>query len=292
MDNVLFTQGAPWQITSAQAPGYLAVVGSGDPTNAAAAAGFDISNAAAVMVSFEGTYTGQVVVHEQTFDPAGLIGWFPVAAAPVQGSGRASSGSSSSGQGYVLPAIGVRARIRVPTLVSGTLQARIGTENDPMMLLGASASAGGTKAVTNQALVVTASSAYASGNVLGALMTLASAVGFSGGTGVLDRVTAQCKSNQSAQIDVILFSANPTNSVFTNKAAVTVDPADWSKAIGVVHITDWTTIGTPSVGQAIGVGMDVYAQSGTSLYAVAVTRGTPTFASTSDLNIEFEIAQD
>ena len=93
----------------------------------AASTGFDIGGVSSVLISFEGTYTGLTVAHEQTLDPTGVAGWFSVAgqsAASVGTTAPITTGSAS-GSCYVFPAFGLRHRIRVTALSSGTVVVRV-----------------------------------------------------------------------------------------------------------------------------------------------------------------------
>lgn len=148
--------------------------------------------------------------------------------------------------------------------------------------------------ITTQTAVqtVTASSAYASGNAVGGLMTLASATASNGSGGLLQSVIQYTKSAQTASIDVFVFKANPSSSTCTDKTAFSLAAADFDKVIGVAHISDWTSAGTPSVGQSQSLAIPFSLASGTALYACAVTRGTPTYASTSDSEFAFQILQN
>jgi hypothetical protein len=113
--------------------------------------------------------------------------------------------------------------------------------------------------ITTQTAVqtVTASSAYTSGNAVGGLMTLPSA-------------TASC----------------------TDKTAFSLAAADFDKVVGVAHINDWTSGGTPSIGQSQNLALPVVLASGTAMYACAVTRGTPTYTSTSDVELAYRLYQN
>lgn len=133
-------------------------------------------------------------------------------------------------------------------------------------------------------------SAYATGDCVGGLMTFSTAFSESGGTGLLQRVTIMCKSAQTAQLDMILFSDNPSSSTLTDNAAIAIAAADFDKVAGVVHITDWTNLGTPSVGFAYGLALPIKG-TGTSMYGVLVSRGTPTLASTSDIKVQIQVIQ-
>lgn len=140
---------------------------------------------------------------------------------------------------------------------------------------------------------VTAASAYASGNSVGGLQTFAGAVLTNGnGTGLLQKVVINYKSLQTAQTDLLIFNANPSGTTVTDKTAFSLATADFSKLIGVVHVTDCTALGTPSVCMAGNLALPVKTATGTSLFGVLVTRGTPTFTATTDVSVTLQILQD
>jgi hypothetical protein len=134
--------------------------------------------------------------------------------------------------------------------------------------------------------------AYAAGNVVGGLLTLTGAVGGTATTALLHKVNLMCKSSQSSQFDVLIFHTNPTNSTFTDKTALAVNVLDFDKIGAVVHVTDWTNLGTPSIGLATNLAISVKGLASQTIYAVIVARGTPTFASTSDITASFTFIQD
>jgi len=142
------------------------------------------------------------------------------------------------------------------------------------------------------AQTVTASSAYTAGNAVGGLITFSNAARASGaagtpGTGgLVQSVVVSSKTAQSSQMDLILFNANPSGSTCTDKTAVDVVAADFDKIVGIAHVTDWTALGsTRSAGQAQSLAMPYALVSATALYGCLVTRGTPTFGSTSDITV-------
>jgi hypothetical protein len=142
----------------------------------------------------------------------------------------------------------------------------------------------GQNSTLTVAQIVTASSAYVSGNAVGGLITLA---GINRGTGLsilVQSVLVTSKSAQTNPMDLLLFNANPTGSTCTDKTAVSIVAADAGKLVGVAHVTDWTSGGTASIGQMQQPPMGI-AVPATTLYACLVTRGTPTWTSTSDVSV-------
>lgn len=151
---------------------------------------------------------------------------------------------------------------------------------------------------TQIAQTVTASSAYATGNAVGGLMTVTSATrvsgtaGASGTGGLLQAVVMNTKSAQTTSTDVFIFNANPTSTTCTDKTAFALNSADFDKVVGVAHINDFTAGNVASIGQAQNLAMVYVLASATSIYACAVTRGTPTWTATSDVSFGFKMLRD
>lgn len=152
------TGGSTWAIAAAafSNPMYLSAplgkTGNADST------GFQITPGAAVVIGFQGTYTGQTVAHEQTMDPTGATGWFAVSGAPSTG-GTAVSTGATSGVSYVFTCIGVLHRITVTALSTGAIEARVRLESEAI----SSSSGGGSGGGGDVNLTQVASSAVTAG---------------------------------------------------------------------------------------------------------------------------------
>lgn len=145
---------------------------------------------------------------------------------------------------------------------------------------------GGKTVVASATPTITASSAYATGNVIGSKMTFAGLGRIAGGTGLFQMASIHSKSAQTFACDLVLFHTDPAASTFTDKTALAVNAADFDKVLGVVHINDWTNLGTPSFAEATQLAMAYKVSAGqTDVYGVLVARSTPTFGSTSDLKV-------
>lgn len=68
--------------------------------------------------------------------------------------------------------------------------------------------------------------------------------------------------------------------------------ADLGKVVGVAHLTDFTTLGTPQFGQAIGLALPFLLSFGATLYAAAVARAAITPAFNSDMVVAIRLLQD
>ena len=142
----------------------------------------------------------------------------------------------------------------------------------------------------SQTPVVSASPDYSTGDVIGAKLTFAGAVLEAGGSALFQAVTIGCKVANTAAMDLILFNADPSASTFTDNAALDINAADQAKWINTIHITDWTSGGTPSLGLAKNDAFP-FSLAGTALYGVLVARGTVNLASTSDITVSVRLVR-
>lgn len=147
--------------------------------------------------------------------------------------------------------------------------------------------------------------AYTAGDCLGGLQTISNAARFSGGGGVITSVTVLDKSpSQRAAFDIFLFNGSITAT--TDNAAFVPTDADAAKCVGVISIltTDYNTafVGavnsvafkpdtkTNTLPQAMAI--PYYCSGSTTLYAQLVTRGTPTYTSTTDIVVQLNCTLD
>ena len=158
---------------------------------------------------------------------------------------------------------------------------------------------GGTNAVfvggTSQVQVtptVTAASAYASGNVVGGLLTFNNAVQSNVLSGVLESVTLAVKSTQTASFKLYLFNGLPSTT-FADKTAPAISAADAAKLLEVITLTGGDTGLGPNatlyVADNIGKSLVL---SISTLYAVLVVVGSATFTTASDVVVTASILKD
>ena len=111
-----------------------------------------------------------------------------------------------------------------------------------------------------------ANSPHAAGSSLGGLITLQAPA-----NGSWQTITAAFSDGLTPSLDVVLFSDNPVSSTITDGAPVSVASVDLGKVIGVVHITDCSSLGSPTLCQSEP--QTVPAVSGGSVvYAAVITR--------------------
>jgi hypothetical protein len=130
--------------------------------------------------------------------------------------------------------------------------------------------------------IVTAGT-YSAGTVGGGMIALPNAF-LTANAGVLQSVRLTSKSAQTAEFDIVFFSALPST-VFTDYAAPAIVAADALLAQPPIKLTNnYSGLGTDTIYGADAIGRPIN-EVGSSAYAVITTTGTPTFASTSDITL-------
>ena len=138
-------------------------------------------------------------------------------------------------------------------------------------------------------------SAYASGDHLGDLQELVNALDDTSGTGTIVSVSVVDRDSQSAEIDVLFFSAQPTIASSDNDALDISDDEMSSKFLGAVKIesSNYISLANCSAGGVKNAGLLVSATGGSrSLWAQLRSGGSPTYGSPSNLTLKIGISQD
>lgn len=140
------------------------------------------------------------------------------------------------------------------------------------------------------ALTVTAG-AYSAGYNMGGLITFTSAFQSVPGTGALANCYVTDKVIKSVPMELIFFSSNPTNTTFTDNAALNINAADLPKISGRCQLTSFSTFSANEV-----TGCDdryIWMSSATgTVYAALVVRSAVTPASASDMNVKCFFVSD
>jgi len=152
----------------------------------------------------------------------------------------------------------------------------------------------GVKIVTIATALTVQAAAYAANDVIGGKITIANATRIAAGSGTIRSIVLNCKSTQTTAFDIIFFNADPAATTFTENGSIAVNAADFDKIFdGVVFAatTPWINVGTPSFAHA-SVALPFKLAAGTTIWACIISRGAPTFASTTDLTLTLEIEQN
>lgn len=140
--------------------------------------------------------------------------------------------------------------------------------------------------------------AYASGDLIGGKLTFTGAIKTSTGSGQVLSVLITDKNKQAEDLELILFSSNPSSTTFTDNGAFDVHASDLAKVVAVIGLGStsrfaYTVNGLVYLGNLL---IPVKALSGSSpgntLYGALVSRGTPTYTSTSAITVQITVLQD
>jgi hypothetical protein len=173
---------------------------------------------------------------------------------------------------------------------------RSGTDGDyePLQVSGGRQWVSGKPGTVLTATPTIDTAIYASGDLLGTKLTLTNAVRVASTGGKIMSVTVVDQAKQSIALDVLFFEADPTGTTFTNNAALDVADADLLNAVGSVSVVagDYIALADNSLATVKNVNLRFKLDSGTSLYACLITRGTPTYAAATDIQLKVGVEQD
>ena len=139
-------------------------------------------------------------------------------------------------------------------------------------------------------------SAYTANNAIGGLQTVSVFRTTAQPSGIINSISLASKGGLTATEVLYVFTKSPA-STCTDKAAFVLSSADLPYLVGGTPITlsPATTAGTTQTTAAASLNVSVSNQDSsptTNLYVCAVTTGTPTPASTSDLIFNYSVLQD
>jgi hypothetical protein len=130
--------------------------------------------------------------------------------------------------------------------------------------------------------------AYVAGDAVGGLLTFANAAR-SQHTGVVTTVVVSDLAAQGVDLELVLFGA--TFTATADNAPFDPSDADLLNRVGVIPIDNHFAFNDNGISQRRNVGLWFQSQS-ENLYGQLVTRGAPTYASTSDLRVTLVVALD
>lgn len=135
-----------------------------------------------------------------------------------------------------------------------------------------------------------AAAAFSANDIVGGKLTLPGAVRVAAGKGKITGLKLVDTSKQNADLLVFIFGADLAGSYADNDAEA-VTAADWLKWIGTIKIlsTDYEEMANASLVD-LGFELDVKAAAGTTLYALIVTTGTPTYGANA-LQLTFGVGE-
>jgi hypothetical protein len=147
--------------------------------------------------------------------------------------------------------------------------------------------------------MTTTSATTLTGQSIGGLQTLASAVrvsaalGASGTSGYIQDVSVSfTDAVATGPLEVWYFNANPTGSTCTNDSAFVLANADRDKVIGVADITNFKAGNTAVFAQAHNLAMGYGVASATSIFSCVVARSSFAIAGTTNASLITKVVRN
>jgi hypothetical protein len=132
--------------------------------------------------------------------------------------------------------------------------------------------------------VTTTAGAYSDGDNIGGLLKFKAADIYMDRVGYIQSAVLTDRASQEIDTDLIIFRDNPENSTFTDNAAFDVHDNDLDKILGIITFDTYKTFNDNSIASEgqLSIPFNIVESQ---IFAALVTRGTPTYASTSDITI-------
>lgn len=131
----------------------------------------------------------------------------------------------------------------------------------------------------------TSTTAYAAGDQVGTMCTLANAARVSGGTGMIVGVSLQGYNDAMGAWDVVFFDNSSVTLAADNAAFNLATDADVLESVAIVQLAGAYDLGANRIAQAYNLAVPYFCSGGTSLYAALITRGAFTNAAGETLQL-------
>lgn len=140
--------------------------------------------------------------------------------------------------------------------------------------------------------VANSTGAYAAGQQIGVPVEIKNAAEASGAAATLVSIIVLDPAKTDQPVDLFFFAKQPTGSG-ADKVAATITAADLPFLLGAVSVTSFKDLASVSAGMATSIGLKLKPLVGTtSVWMMAVARGTQNYAGTSNLNFQVGIDRD
>lgn len=131
----------------------------------------------------------------------------------------------------------------------------------------------------------TSTTAYAAGDQVGTMCTLANAGRISGGTGMIVGVSLQGYNDSMGSFDIVFFDNSAVTLAADNAAFNLATDADILESVAVVPLAGSYDLGANRVAQAYNLSVPYFCSGGTALYAALITRNNFTNAAGETLQL-------
>jgi len=145
-----------------------------------------------------------------------------------------------------------------------------------------------------EATVTNTIGTYSPGFLIGELMTLTDVDSMKSISGVFTNITVGDLDQEAVDLDLVIFTADPVNTTFTDFLALDIDEADIDKIAGNMEVrTDFSYAGgARGTSEGKNQNIVVRVRAGINVFAACVSRGAPTYTRTDALNFRFGFLED
>lgn len=192
------------------------------------------------------------------------------------------SGTATGALRVELPTNGTGVIAGITTVTTVTTVAALTTITNPVPT---------TSGSVVKEVAVTTDGAYAANDIVGGILTIATANFATTRPVLLKSLQVNDKGNNSAALHIYFFKETPSGGTYTNNGPVTWDAADSARIVGQVSIAtgDWLSDGADCMVNIGGID-NLMPLTATSLFALIIAPGTPTFAN-GDLTLKIGLVQ-
>lgn len=136
--------------------------------------------------------------------------------------------------------------------------------------------------------------AYADADVIGVPMEFRGLIVGDYGAAKVQYAQLMEQSQQEAQIDLVLFSQEiSTGATVTDNAGLDLGDVDANSIIGVITFASYVTIDTTySLSNRSNLNMPIQMSESSTVYGVLVSRGTPTFLTTDEIQVKLGVERN
>lgn len=174
----------------------------------------------------------------------------------------------------------------IPGDATNGLLVNLGANNDVV-----SARSASLRATATSAGLTTSTTAYTAGDQLGTILTFSSAVAASAGAGMLLAATLLDEVKLTGEVWLYLFDRSVT--LASDNAAATFSDSDMANCLGVVKFPQGDDVTDNRFSQVANAGIQVRANSGTSIYGALVTKSAHTFfGAVTNLKVALHVLPD
>lgn len=138
---------------------------------------------------------------------------------------------------------------------------------------------------------------YASGDVIDGVKSISDSVRGNTLSGIIESVVLSDGDNKKSEMDIYFFTDNPNGGTVTDNDPWAPSEDDIKKFIGKASVVtgNWETVGTEALAFVNELSIPFKLDStntAKNLYAIVVSRGTPTYTAATKLQVRVGILQD